>query len=59
MNFFAHTFIILLLKKKVPNNMVKGTFGKISPKYYQILRKKVMKLLRFLEDLDTFLAFFF
>jgi hypothetical protein len=43
-------------KEKCPKHTVKGS--KIPKKYY-ILRKKVLKSPRFLEDLGGFLAFFF
>jgi len=58
MSFFGHTFIILLLKKS-PKQHGQGNFWENFPKTYQILRKKFMKFLSFLEDLGRFLAFFF
>lgn len=50
---------VILLQKKVPSNMVKGTFEKVFKKLCQISRKKMMKQSRFLEELGRFIAFFF
>jgi len=45
--------------KNVPSNMVKGKFWKIFKKKNHIWKKKIMKLLRFLEDFERFLTSFF
>jgi hypothetical protein len=45
--------------QKIPSDMIKGMFWKISRKTTKFQKKKVMKLLRFLEDFGRFITYFF
>jgi hypothetical protein len=56
-DFFLWQKFSILLKEKVPSNMVKGTFWNNFKKNCHILREKVMKLPRFLKDFGQISGF--